>query len=281
MMKVALPNKGALSDPTIELFTSCGYNVGRSAQRGLSVVDAENEVEFFFLRPGDIPIYVSNGILDAGVTGKDFVAEKQLSPTLLVDLNYGHSRLCAAVPNQSEAMTLQDVAKMRIATSLPSITQAFFHGVDLDLVELEGAVEISVQLGIAEAVVDVVDTGTTLKEAGLRVVGEPLFRSNAALFAHSGRELSAQVRVMVSRIEGKLVAAEYMMVEYDVPGDILAAACEITPGIESPTVAPLQVEGWYSVKAMVRRREAHRLMDELSHAGCKGILLTNIESARI
>lgn len=281
MMKVALPNKGALSEPTIDLFTSCGYNVGRAARRGLSVVDADNEVEFFFLRPGDIPIYVANGILDAGVTGKDFVAEKGLDPTLLVDLNYGHSRLCAAVPGGSIAHTLQDVAALRIATSLPSITRAFFPGTELDIVELEGAVEISVQLGIADAVVDVVDTGTTLKEAGLRIVGEPLFRSNAALYAHAGRELSSQVRVMVSRIEGKLVAAEYMMVEYDVPGDILARACEITPGIESPTVAPLQVEGWYSVKAMIRRREAHRLMDELSQVGCKGILLTTIESARI
>ncbi len=281
MIKIALPNKGALSEPTIDLFTSCGYNVGRSARRGLSVVDAENDVEFYFLRPGDIPIYVSNGILDAGVTGKDFVAEKNLDPTLLVDLNFGHSRLCAAVPNESSAHTLQDVARMRIATSLPSITREYFRDETLEIVELEGAVEISVQLGIAEAVVDVVDTGTTLKEAGLRVVGEPLFRSNAALFAHSGREHPAQVRVMVSRIEGKLVAAEYMMVEYDVPGDILPIACEITPGIESPTVAPLQVEGWFSVKAMIRRREAHRLMDELSRVGCKGILLTTIESARI
>lgn len=280
MIKVALPNKGGLFEPTIELLASCGYKVGRLGA-SLSSLDPENGVEFYFLRPGDIPLYVANGMLDAGITGKDFVAEKGLSTPVLLDLNYGHSRLCAAVPDGSPAQTLADVAGLRIATSFPVITAAFFAGKALALVELEGAVEISVRLGIAEAVVDLVETGTTLKEAGLRVVGEPLFRSNAALFAHPAPELPAELTTLQRRIEGKLVALEYMMVEYDVPAAILAAASVITPGIESPTVTPLQAEGWYSVKAMIRRREAHRIMDELSEIGCKGILLTTIESARI
>jgi ATP phosphoribosyltransferase len=138
-----------------------------------------------------------------------------------------------------------------------------------------------VRLGIAEAVVDLVETGTTLKDAGLRVVGDALFRSNAALFAHPDREMPPELGTLQRRVEGKLVALEYMMVEYDVPAAILGEATTITPGIESPTVTPLQAEGWYSVKAMIRKREAHRIMDELSAIGCKGILLTTIESARI
>ncbi|MEX2079997.1 MAG: ATP phosphoribosyltransferase [Dehalococcoidia bacterium] len=280
MIKVAVPNKGVLFEPTIDLLSSCGYLIGRSPA-ALIAHDSENQVEFYFLRPVDIPVYVANGILDAGITGKDFVAEKALSPDLLVDLNYGRSRLCAAVPADSPVTTLDEVASLRIATSLPAITRRFFAPRQLDIVELEGAVEISVRLGIAGAVVDTVDTGQTLAEAGLRVVGEPLFESNAAFYAQSGRESRGAVATMASRIEGKLVAQEWLMVEYDVPVTILAAACAITPGIESPTVTPLQNEGWYAVKAMVRRREAQGIMDELSRIGCKGILLTRIESARI
>lgn len=280
MIKVALPNKGVLFEPTLELLSACGYRVGRSGSQ-LSSFDPENDVEFYFLRPGDIPVYVANGILDAGITGKDFAAERNHHPALLLDLNYGHSRLCAAVPVDSPARTLDDVAGLRIATSFPAIVRAAFPGRELRLVELEGAVEISVALGIAEAVVDVVDTGTTLRQAGLRIVGDPLFTSNAALYAHPDRAEQPPVRVLRSRIEGRLVALDYMMVEYDCPGTILQRACEITPGLESPTITQLKREGWYSVKAMVRRKEAHRIMDELSSIGCRGILLTNIESARI
>jgi ATP phosphoribosyltransferase len=280
MIKVALPNKGVLFEPTIELLSSCGYKVAR-APGALSVIDLENQVEFYFLRPGDIPVYVSNGLLDLGITGKDFVAEKRVAPKEVLELHYGGSRLCAAVPFDSQVTTLDQVAPLRIATSFPMITRQAFEGSELKLVELEGAVEIAVQLGIADAVVDVVDTGKTLVEAGLRVVGEPLFRSQAALYAHPGREVMGEATVMMRRLEGKLVAMEYMMVEYDVPGEILSAACLITPGLESPTVTRLQREGWYSVKAMISRRDAHNIMDELSRMGCRGILLTTIESARI
>ncbi len=280
MIKVALPNKGVLLEPTIELMGACGYRLGRTGGE-LSSLDPENDVEFYFLRPGDIPIYVANGILDAGITGKDFVAEKSLGLTLRVDLNYGHSRLHAAVPVESGVQSLAEIAGLRLATSLPSIVRRYFAPREVDIVQLEGAVEIAVRLGIADAVVDVVDTGSTLRDAGLRAVGEALFTSNAAFYAHPGREEPEAVTTMAGRIEGKLVAQEWLMVEYDVPVNILARACEITPGIESPTITPLRNEGWYAVKAMVRRREAHHVMDELSRVGCKGILLTSIESARI
>lgn len=280
MIKVALPNKGVLFEPTIEILVSCGYRVAKTAS-ALSSIDTENEVEFYFLRPGDIPLYVANGILDGGITGKDFAAEKGVTPQPVLDLNYGYSQLRAAVPNDSPVTTLDEFASLRIATSLPEIVRAYFAPRELKVVELEGAVEISVQLGIAEAVVDVVDTGTTLRQAGLRVVGEPLFVSNAGLFVHPVHAEAHEMTVLRNRLEGKLVAYEYMMVEYDVPGDILQRACEITPGLESPTITKLQREGWYAVKAMVKKRAANRILDELSSIGCRGILLTSIESARI
>jgi ATP phosphoribosyltransferase len=278
MIKVALPNKGQLFEPTMDILAACGYRVSKSL-RSLSTLDSENQVEFYFLRPVDIPLYVANGILDAGVTGKDFVAEKGVAPNCLIDLNFGASKLCAAVPENHRANSLADLKGMRIATSFPRIVSAQLP--ECPLIELEGAVEISIKLGIADAIVDIVETGTTLKQAGLRIIGEPLFQSRAALFAHPGREVQDQVGILRSRIEGKLLALEYMMVEYDAPEALLKAACAITPGIESPTVMSLQETGWFAVKSMIRKKESQRIMDSLSKLGCKGIILTAIDSVRI
>ena len=278
MIKVALPNKGQLFEPTMDILAACGYRVSKSL-RSLSTLDSENQVEFYFLRPGDIPLYVANGILDAGLTGKDFVAEKGVAPTCLIDLNFGASKLCAAVPENHSAQSLADLKGMRIATSFPRIVSGKLPG--NPLIELEGAVEISIKLGIADAIVDIVETGTTLKQAGLRIIGEALFESRAALFAHPGREVKDEVTILRSRIEGKLLALEYMMVEYDAPDTLLKAACAITPGIESPTVMSLQETGWFAVKSMIRKKESQRIMDSLSKLGCKGIILTAIDSVRI
>jgi ATP phosphoribosyltransferase len=278
MIKVALPNKGQLFEPTMDILSACGYRVSKSL-RSLSTLDSENQVEFYFLRPGDIPLYVANGILDAGITGKDFVAEKGVAPTCLVDLSFGASKLCAAVPDAHPAKALDDLKGMRIATSFPNIVGNRLPG--NPLVELEGAVEISIKLGIADAIVDIVETGTTLKQAGLRIIGEPLFESRAALFAHPGREGQDEVLTLKSRIEGKLVALEYMMVEYDAPEAVLKAACAITPGIESPTVMSLEKSGWRSVKALIKKKESQRLMDSLSKLGCKGIILSAVDHVRI
>jgi ATP phosphoribosyltransferase len=279
MIKVALPNKGALFEPTMEILSACGYKVSKS-NRSLSSLDSDNQVEFYFLRGGDIPLYVANGILDAGITGKDFVAEKGVSPTCLIDLNFGASKLCVAVPKDSKYNSVADLKDAKIATSFPNIVGKIFTGKD-QLVELEGAVEISIKLGIADAIVDLVETGTTLFQAGLRIIDKPLFESRAALYAHPGKEKQEEVQILKSRIEGKMLAQEYMMVEYDASKSILEAACKITPGIESPTVMSLATEGWYAVKAMVKKKESQRIMDSLSRLGCKGILLTAIDSVRI
>lgn len=279
MIKVALPNKGQLFERTMEIVQACGYRVNKSV-RSLSTFDHENDVEFFFLRPSDIPLYVSNGILDAGITGKDFVAEKGLSPTCLFELNYGHTKLCAAAPVDVAVASLAELRGKRIATSFPNLTARHFPEREL-LVELEGAVEISVKLGIADAVVDLVETGSTLKQAGLKIVGEPLFQSQAALFGHPGREDQEEIVTLRNRLQGRVLAQEYMMVEYDCPAEILDAACAITPGIESPTVMSLAKPGWSSVKSMVKRREAQRIMDNLARIGCRGILLSALDSVRI
>jgi len=279
MIKVAIPNKGVLSEPSIELLKTCGYKASKSVKT-LSALDKANSVEFYFLRPNDIPMYVGKGIIDVGITGIDFCSEVSSPAVKILDLPFGASKHHAAVPEQSKYQKLEELKNLRIATSYPGIVSQYFKDSNIELVVLDGAVEISVGLGVADAVVDVVETGTTLKQAGLRILGEPLFISNAALFAHPNCQSNPEVCNLVRRIEGKLVAMSYKMVEYDVPADLLEKACQITPGLESPTVAPLQNKSWYSVKAMVKSEEANLIMDKLQDLGCKGILLFNMESAR-
>lgn len=280
MIKMALPNKGQLFDPTIELLNACGYKAKKS-WKALSCVDQVNNIEFFFLRPGDIPMYVGEGIIDLGITGMDFNEERGAPANKVIDLPFGGSRLCAAVPKDSSYQTLDDIADLRIATSFTGIVERHFNKPDMKLVELEGAVEISVNLGIADAVVDIVETGSTLKAAGLRIIGEELYRSNAAIFAHPGREDLPEAIKLCKRIEGHLVAQQHVMVEYDVPKSVLEKACAITPGIESPTVTALRDPEWFSVKAMIKKSEANIKMDALSELGCKGIVLMALQSARI
>ncbi|MDG5814957.1 ATP phosphoribosyltransferase [Chitinispirillales bacterium ANBcel5] len=280
MIKIALPNKGMLFDPTIDLFRACGYKASKS-RKSLSSADPDNGVEFFFLRPDDIPMYVGKGIIDAGVTGIDFEAEAGMLCEKVLDLEFGKSKHYAAVPNDCAIKTLDELRDKRIATSYPEIVRNYFGSPAPEIIPLTGAVEISVSLGVADAVVDVVETGTTLKQAGLRILGEPLFTSQAALFAHPGRAGLGDIVTLKKRLEGKLVAKSWMMIEYDVGDENLKNACSITPGLSSPTISPLYEKGWYAVKAMVKKSDANLIMDKLSDLGCKGILLTDIESARI
>ncbi len=279
MIKVALPNKGMLFEPTQELLKACGYKASKP-YKTLTQIDSKNGIEFFFLRPSDIPMYVGRGIIDAGITGIDFNAEAKSPAVKVLDLPFGASKMCAAVPENSPVQTLEDLKTATIATSFPNIVNTFYQK-EMDTVVLEGAVEISVSLGVADAVVDVVETGTTLKQAGLRILGEPLFRSNAALFCHPQKQDLEEVHTLVRRIEGKLVAQSYMMIEYDVPSELLSKACELTPGLDAPTISKLHGRDWYAVKAMVSQEEANGIMDQLWKIGCRSILLFAIKSARI
>ena len=198
MIKVALPNKGMLFEPTQELLKACGYKASKP-YKTLTQIDSKNGIEFFFLRPSDIPMYVGRGIIDAGITGMDFNAEAKSPAVKVLDLPFGASKMCAAVPENSPVQTLEDLKTATIATSFPNIVNTFYQK-EMDTVVLEGAVEISVSLGVADAVVDVVETGTTLKQAGLRILGEPLFRSNAALFCHPQKQDLEEVHTLVRRM---------------------------------------------------------------------------------
>lgn len=280
MLKVALPNKGQLFQPTISLVASCGYSV-KKPTKALYYSDRDNEVEFYFLRPYDIPMYLSQGMIDVGVTGIDFNVERGGVATKIIDLPFGQSKLCLAAEAASRLSNLEDGRTKTIATAFPRIVKQYFNDENLNLVTLEGAVEISISLGLAECIVDIVDTGATLKAAGLRIVGEPLFQSNAAVFVAPGSIDHKSTEQFVRRLRARIIGMEYQLIEYDIPAALIEQACALTPGLESPTVSRLKNNDWCAVKSMVRKTAAQRVADQVYELGGKAILLTNIESAML
>jgi ATP phosphoribosyltransferase len=282
MLKIALPNKGSLSEEAVQLIREAGYNCRRYS-RELIVLDNANQVEFVFLRPRDIAIYVSTGILEMGVTGRDLALDSGADVVELLPLGFGRSDFHYAVPGDTDLDPDQFSGK-RIATSYPRLVGADLkqRGVKATVIRLDGAVEISIRLGVADAIADVVQTGRTLQAAGLKVVGPPLLHSEAVLVACS-RNLERQDTVLtfLDRIRGIVVAREYVMVEYDIPETMLEMACVITPGIEAPTVSPLSKKGWVAVKSMSKKRDVNPIMDSLSKIGAKGIIVTDIRTCRI
>ena len=283
MLQIALPNKGALSDDAVDLADEAGYHCRRRG-RELSVRDTDHGVEFIFLRPRDIATYVSKGIIDLGVTGLDLTYDSGADVEHVMDLGFGNARFCYAVPKSSDLTPDKFTSDTRIATSYDDLVRQDLEkrGIDADVVPLDGAVEISIQLGVADAIADVVQTGRTIDQAGLKTTGDPILRSQAILVAQNPETAQKEkAQRFAERIKGILVAREYVVVEYDLPEDKLDAAREITPGIESPTVSPLNKEGWVAVKAMARRSRGNEIMDDLHDLGARGIIITTIRTCRI
>ena len=282
MLKIALPNKGSLSEDAVRLVKEAGYRCKRYG-RELALTDSENNIEFIFLRPRDIAIYVSNKILDMGVTGRDLAVDSGVNYTELLALQFARSTFRYAVPKNSGLMP-ENFAGLRIATSYATLVEEDLRrrGVDASIIRLDGAVEISIKLGVADAIADVVESGRTLKEAGLEVVGDPVLKSEAILITSIlGLTDRPEVETFIKRLRGIVVAREYVAVEFDCPKEILEDACKLTPGIEAPTIAPLHEEGWSAVKSMVKRKEMNHIMDQLSALGAKGIIVTKIQTCRI
>lgn len=282
MLKIAIPNKGSLSEGTVNLLLEAGYRCKRSG-RELMIVDKKHDIEFIFLRPRDIAVYVNNGVLDLGITGRDLVLDSQANVVEAMALNFGNSSFYYALPNESDKLP-DDFAGMTIATSYSNIVKKDLAGrnVDAKVIRLDGAVEISIRLGVADAIADVVESGRTLKEAGLKVVGSPVLNSEAILIARDQATVEKnEIKQLVRRIRGILVARSHAMIEYDIQRENLEQACAITPGIESPTIAPLSSPDWVAVKAMILQHEANVIMDELHDVGARGIIITAIRTCRI
>jgi ATP phosphoribosyltransferase len=280
LLRIAVPNKGALSQASTEMLRESGYRQRMDAKE-LTLLDAENGVEFFYLRPRDIALYVGEGTLDVGITGRDLLLDSGAKAEEVMGLGFGRSTFRFAGPSGrfSDVSQLQGA---RIATSYVGIVRQHLteRGIEATVSRLDGAVESSVQLGVADAIADVVETGSTLAKAGLEVFGEPILESEAVLVTRA-TAAPAGLDVFRRRLEGVLVARTYVMMDYDIPADRVTDAVQMTPGIESPTVSPLHREGWVAVRAMVPRAEAHRVMDELWTIGARGILVTDIHACRL
>jgi ATP phosphoribosyltransferase len=281
MLRVAVPNKGTLSEAATDMLREAGYRQRRDS-RELVLADHENDVEFFFLRPRDIAVYVGAGTLGAGITGRDLLLDSGAEAREVVSLGFGEStfRFAARIGTVTE---IADLAGRRIATSYAGLVERYLgeHGVRADVVKLDGAVETAVRLGVADVIADVVETGTTLRNAGLEVFGDPILRSEAVLVRAASVGDDPAVDVLVRRLQGVLVARQYVLMDYDVRLELVEKASLITPGLESPTISPLHDPGWVAVRAMVPRGRTNQVMDELYALGARAILVTSIHACRL
>lgn len=279
MLKVAVPNKGILSEAAIAMLKDAGYATRRDP-KDLHVVDVENNIEFFYLRPRDIATYVGSGSLDAGFTGLDLLLDSRSQALSVADLKFGASTFRFAGP-VGRFKAISDLEGLRVATAYPDLVEDYLAraGVNVTLVSLDGAVEVAVRLGVADAVADVVSTGTTLRQAGLEIFGEIMLESSAQLIAAPGR--TGDSEALLRRLNGVLVAREYVIFDYDCPANLIDQASAITPGIESPTISPLRDPEWVAVRALVKSQETNSKMDALYEIGARAILVSAIHAARI
>jgi ATP phosphoribosyltransferase len=277
-LRIAVPNKGTLSETASSMLVEAGY-VGRRDPRALTVPDLRNGVEFFYLRPRDIATYVGSGALDVGITGRDLLLDSDSEALEVQPLGFGHSTFRFAGP--TKIREVQDLEGKRVATSYPGLVGDFLAraGIQSDIVALDGAVESAVRLGVADAVADVVSTGATLRAQGLEIFGPVILESEAVLI--SAQPDLPGIETLRRRLHGVWVAQQYVLMDYDLPSDLLEKASVITPGLESPTVSPLRDPSWVAVRAMVPRDDANQVMDQLYDLGARAILVSAIHAARI
>ncbi len=282
MLRVAVPNKGSLSEPAVAMLKEAGYRQRRDS-RELVLSDPENGVEFFFLRPRDVAVYVGAGTVDAGITGRDLLLDSGANAEEHLALEFARSTFRFAAPSG----TITDIKKiggLRVATSYNTLVADYLEAQGVTpaaVVHLDGAVESSVQLGVADIIADVVETGTTLKAAGLAVFGEPILVSEAVLIRRKGIEVPVGLETLTRRLQGVLTAHKYVLMDYDVPAALVQKAVAVTPGLESPTVSPLHDTEWVAVRAMVPKNQTNKVMDELYEIGARAILVTGIMACRL
>jgi ATP phosphoribosyltransferase len=281
MLRIAVPNKGSLADSSISILKEAGYRQ-RSDSRDLVLIDPENNVEFYYLRPRDIAIYVGTGELEAGITGRDLLIDSGATSEEILSLDFGRSTFRFAAP-VGKNLKLTDISGKRVATAYPGLVEDFLskNALTASVVRLDGAVESSVRLGVADLIADVVSTGNTLKQAGLEIFGDAILNSEAILIKRAGSALNSELEILIRRLQGVVTARQYVLLDYDIPLVSVDEACAITPGLESPTISPLQKKDWVAVRAMVLRKDTNRLMDELWALGARGILVTDIHACRL
>jgi ATP phosphoribosyltransferase len=281
MLRIAVPNKGSLAEPAAEMLREAGYRSRRDPKE-LVLTDVDNDIEFFFLRPRDIAVYVGSGTLDGGITGRDLLLDSGAAAFESIPLGFAASTFrYAAKPGV--ATSVKDIDGKRVATSYAGLVTAHLaeHAVRSEVIRLDGAVETAITLGVADVIADVVETGTTLRQQGLEVFGDPILRSEAVLIQRRDTPEQGSLDILTRRLQGVITAHSYVMMDYDVSVELVEQACALTPGLESPTVSPLHEKGYVAVRSMVPRNRTNQVMDELYDLGARAILVTDIAACRL
>ncbi len=282
MLRIAIPNKGTLSNAAVEIIREAGYRCTRTG-RELSITDTANGIEFDFLRPRDIPVYVSQGVIDVGITGRDLNLNADSPAVEIMALGFGKSTFHYAVPNTSD-ITVDSLEGLRIACSYANIVKRDVEkrGASAKVIEVDGAVELTIRLGVADVIADVVDSGQTLREAGLKIIGEPIMSSEAVVIARSEEATNKpNINTFLKRLNGIVLAREYAMIEYDIERKLIDKATVITPGIEAPTISPLNDPAWVAIKAMTKKKGLNDIIAALADLGATGIVVTDIRTCRL
>ena len=282
MLRIAVPNKGSLSDATVELLREAGYRTRRDSKE-LVVTDAENDVEFFYLRPRDIAVYVGSGTVDAGVTGRDLLLDSGSDAVEVMALGFGAStfRYRRQAGSRGHRRGHRGQARRDVVCRSRPRRPRLPRARRPRSCASTAPWRPPSRLGVADCIADVVETGTTLRQQGLEVFGEPILHSEAVLIRGDRPGEAQAIEVLQRRIAGVITARTYVMLDYDCPKELVDRACELTPGLESPTVSPMQDEAWVAVRAMVPRVGRNRLMDELYDLGARAILVTDIAACRL
>ena len=280
-LRIGIPSKGRLAEAAAELLVEAGLKFRRQ-ERSLFARARDMPIEITFLRTDDIPVLCAEGAIDMGITGGDLIEETGVNVTNRLALGLGNWRLAICVPEESDLRGPGDLRDARIATSFPNITDKYLerHKVQAHIVELTGSVEVMIALGVADAIVDLVETGSTLAANRLAILDE-LGRYEAALVQSPATRHAQIADRVVRRLEGVVIARSYSLLEYNVPDAKLAEAEKITPGFESPTISKLEEPGWFSVRAMVKRSEVIEIMERLEALGATAILETTITNCRL
>ena len=280
-LRIGVPSKGRLADIAVELLKEAGLNFRRT-ERSLFARCREMPIDITFLRTDDIPVLCAEGAIDLGITGSDLVFEHQADVLERLALGVGTCRLAVCVPDTSNVETPAQLNGCRLATSFPHTTKTYLaqHGAAAHLVELSGSVEVMIALGVADAIVDLVETGSTLAANRLRILDE-IGRYETKLIQNRAQREATLADRVVRRLEGVVIARSYSLLEYNVPRDKLAAAEQITPGYNSPTISALEDPAWCAVRVMVKRGEVIDIMEKLDALGASAILETQISNCRL
>jgi len=280
-LRIGVPSKGRLSDQAAELLKQAGLSFRRT-ERSLFARVGEMPIDITFLRTDDIPVLCAEGAIDMGITGSDLLAESGADVLIRLSLGIGKCKLALCVPDDSDINGPEQLGGKRVATSFPNVTRRYLsqHKADVHLMNLGGSVEIMITLGVADAIVDLVETGSTLAANNLRVLAE-IGRYESVIIQNKARREGELADRVVRRLEGVVIARSWSLLEYNLPRTKLAEAEKITPGFNSPTVNSLEDPAWCAIRVMVRRGEVIEVMERLEALGAHAILETQINNCRL